>query len=161
MTYVPPRQLVEWLTACREIAAPVERVGPLVWDCVVPAEWCPPGNTRDGLHWSTAHRLRERVRDVMRRQGGELRGLTLPLPGRPVVVCVRYTPHRTDPRSNWDKFPVDMLQPQKVVVTRKGVRRSGLLGVIADDSGEHIDLRAWWERSKLGVVYVRVFHEPA
>jgi hypothetical protein len=87
--------------------------------------------------------------------------LRLPLPGRPVVTCYRFTPHRVDPRSNWDKFPVDMLTPyREVPVKGKRPRRSGLLGIITDDSGDHIDLRAEWRKSKLGVVYVRVFASP-
>jgi hypothetical protein len=41
---------------------------------------------------------------------------------------------------------------------RKGkLMQSGCLGLIVDDSGDHIDLSAWWERSRLGVVYVRVY----
>jgi hypothetical protein len=42
-------------------------------------------------------------------------------------------------------------------LTKRGPRQSGLLGLIVDDSGDHIDLRAEWVKSKLGCVYVRVF----
>jgi hypothetical protein len=51
-----------------------------------------------------------------------------------------------------------MLTPyREVPVKGKRPRRFGCLGIIADDSGDHIDLRAEWRKSKLGVVYVRVF----
>jgi hypothetical protein len=157
MTYYPPAWFEERLLECRRIAPVLTDVGALVWDCVVPAEWCPPGNTRDKMHWSKAHRMKENVRAVMRR--GEYHvwwdGV---LPGRPVVTCYRYTPHKTDPRSNWDKMPVDMLVPERIVREKSGkVRHYGLLGLIRDDSGDHIDLRAEWVKSKLGCVYVRVF----
>lgn len=165
MTYYPPLWFEERLAECRRIAPVLTDVGALVWDCVVPAEWCPPGNTRDKLHWSKAHRMKENMRSVMRRADvaqrdcDRWRGVVVPRPltGRPVVECLRYTPRRTDPRSNWDKFPVDALTPYKCIQTKDGPKTFGCLGLIRDDSGDHIDLRAEWRKSKLGCVYVRVF----
>jgi hypothetical protein len=161
MTYYPPIWFEERLTECRRIAPMLDNVGALVWDCVVPAEWCPPGNKRDGMHWSAAHKMKDNLRSVMRRGNWRANDWgcerPLPLPGKPVVTCYRYTAHRTDPRSNWDKFPVDMLRPHTMQLTKRGPRQSGLLGLIVDDSGDHIDLRAEWVKSKLGCVYVRVF----
>lgn len=162
MTYYPPAWFEERLVECRRIAPVLTDVGALVWDCVVPAEWCPPGNKRDSLNWRDVHRMKENLRAVMARKINYgppwLDPEHEPLPGRPVVTCYRYTPHRVDPRSNWDKFPVDLLTPYREVSIRgKRPRRSGLLGLIRDDSGDHIDLRAEWCKSKLGCVYVRVF----
>ena len=157
MTYYPPIWFEERLAESRKIAPVLSDVGALVWDCVVPAEWCPPGNKRDSMHWSKAHKLKQQMRQCVRWYGQLDIARPLPLPGRPVVTCYRYTPHRTDPRANWDKFPVDMLTPLRAVPTKKGVRNFGCLGIIRDDSGDHIDLRAEWVKSKLGCVYVRVF----
>ena len=74
-----------------------------------------------------------------------------------MVHVLRHTPYKTDPRSNWDKFPVDALTPYRRIETKNGPKTFGCLGLIRDDSGDHIDLRAEWVKSKLGCVYVRVF----
>ncbi|MBK9496855.1 MAG: hypothetical protein IPO08_20580 [Xanthomonadales bacterium] len=164
MTYYPPLWFEERLLECRRIAPVLDNVGALVWDCVVPAEWCPPGNKRDSLNWRDVHKMKENLRSVMTRQAQvSLRFNAHAHVGmRPVVTCYRYTPHRVDPRSNWDKFPVDLLTPyREVPIKGKRPRRSGLLGLIRDDSGDHIDLRAEWCKSKLGCVYVRVFSGAA
>lgn len=165
MTYYPPLWFEERLLECRRIAPVLTDVGALVWDCVVPAEWCPPGNKRDSLNWRDVHKMKENLRAVMRSKWMHdafnldfIGPVSIPLHDRPVVTCYRYTPHRVDPRSNWDKFPVDLLTPyREVPIKGKRPRRSGLLGIIRDDSGDHIDLRAEWSKSKLGCVYVRVF----
>lgn len=153
LVYYSPQWFAETLAACKATIPPPPDAGLPVWECVVPSEWCPPGNARDSMHWSKAHRLKKRLRAAMLRFALTRRS---PLPGRPIVHCTRLTPYRTDPRSNWDKFPVDMLRPY----TRTARGESGALGLIVDDSGDHIDLRAEWVPSKLRCVYVRVFADP-
>jgi hypothetical protein len=160
MTYYPPQWFEEMRHACHDAVLSDPWPSPyLMFSVVVPAEWCPPGNKRDSLNWQDVHRMKERLRKVMKDQ--LVTKYSSPLPGRPIVHLIRFTPRRVDPRSNWDKFPVDMLTPyREVPVKDKRPRRFGCLGIIADDSGDHIDLRAEWRKSKLGVVYVRVFASP-
>jgi hypothetical protein len=161
LTYYPPHWLEEMRHACHDAVLSDPWPSPrLAFSVVVPAELCPPGNARDSMHWSEAHRIKERLRSILRHRFiADMPGW--PLPGRPIVHLIRFTPRRVDPRSNWDKFPVDMLTPyREVPVKGKRPRRFGCLGIIADDSGDHIDLRAEWRKSKLGVVYVRVFASP-
>ena len=161
MTYYPPQWFEAMLEECRTITEVPTDAGALVWDFVVPAAWCPPGNRRDSMHWSKAHEMKKNLRAVMRNQARHLSYWDWqPLPGKPIVHLIRFASRRVDPRSNWDKFPVDMLTPQRFVPVKNGkTRHYGCLGLIEDDSGDHIDLRAEWRKSKLGVVYVRVFAE--
>lgn len=155
MTYYPPQWFEEMRQACIALTVDEPSPGPLAFLAVVPAEWCPPGNKRDSMHWRKAHQIKSNLRSVMFPRHAKW---DAPLPGRPIVHLIRFTTNQVDPRSNWDKFPVDMLTPyREVPVKGKRPRRFGLLGVIADDSGDHIDLRAEWRKSSLGVVYVRVF----
>jgi hypothetical protein len=161
MNYYPPQWFEEMREECMD--AVKDDLWPTPWkmfECVIPAELCPPGNARDSMHWRDAHRIKKRLRSILNnRYIANLPGW--PLPGRPIVHLIRFTPRRVDPRSNWDKFPVDMLTPyREVPVKGKRPRRFGCLGIIADDSGDHIDLRAEWRKSSLGVVYVRVFASP-
>lgn len=125
----------------------------------IPEIYCPPGNRRDTMHWSKAHALRNDCFQWMYEQNHfSITGA--PLPGKPAVVCVRFSSRATDARSNWDKFPVDSLRAPRTDVLKSGkVRHWRGLNWIKDDGPNDIDLHAWCEKGPKDspFVYVRVY----
>lgn len=144
--------------AARYVTRPAP-VGELVWQCVVPAELCPTVNVlHRGGHWQRAKQAKQ-VHQLMLAQHG-LRLRREPLPGRPVVHCIRFSSARPDAQTGWSKLPVDCLLTPRTTVLRNGKTRQRLgLGFVEDDSPEHIELHCWWEPGKprAGFVLVQVY----
>lgn len=73
-----------------------------------------------------------------------------PLPGRPQVMCVRFSSVEPDHESGWCKNPVDRLR----------VGKNGL-GLIVDDKPRNIELLTRWEPAppRQGCVLIEVWSE--
>ena len=116
----------------------------------LPLELCKPMNriARRGTQaagWALGA-MKEQAFHIMRRQQSPR---SAPLPGRPQVLCIRFSSSEPDKYADWQKNPVDRLR----VNAPTAKKRLGL-GFIVDDKPSCIDLQAWWElaRPKQGFV---------
>jgi hypothetical protein len=67
-----------------------------------------------------------------------------PLPGRPQVLCVRFSPAQSDPYADWAKSAVDVLcRPRGSSTARR-------LGIIVDDRPSAADVVQWCEPKPRG-----------
>ena len=115
--------------------------GELVQAFALPLEMCPTTNaTRHAPAWKLG-KLKKALYQTMWAQAGGYR--REPLPGRPQVLCVRFTSRIVDACSDWAKFPVDIL----CVRTLRARQR---LGFLVDDSPRHIELHQWSEPAPAG-----------
>jgi hypothetical protein len=110
---------------------------------------CKPQNRKRHEHPFVAVKRMKALRKTMFIQCSPWR---CPLPGRPQVLCVRFSSTEADKYADWAKEAVDVLQ---VKMARAQV---GRLGIIVDDSPAHCDLQQWWEPEKPlhGFVYIEV-----
>lgn len=122
-------------------------VGDLVQRFILPLACIPTQNsTRGKAGWAVA-KLRKEVYTIMAMQLDDwLKKRTEPLPGRPQVLCVRFSSSEPDKYNDGFKLAVDRLRPTRM---HAGKRVPGL-GLIVDDSPRHIDLHQWWEPVKRG-----------
>jgi hypothetical protein len=131
--------------------AHIERPVPLgyvVAEFVLPLELCKPFNRVGRAGTASAGRMlgamKSAAYNLMRVQlGGRLPNA--PLPGRPHVLCCRFSSAETDVDSGWSKNPVDRLR----------VGRNGL-GVIVDDKPKCTRVSTWWEPGLRGAGFVFV-----
>ena len=115
----------------------------------LPLELCQSTNrTRGAAGWAQA-RIKGRVAALMALQ---CERRSMPLPGRPQVLCVRFSVKCPDAYSNWAKAPVDVL------CAPKG-RARNRLSLIRDDSPDHVEEVQWWEPAKMneGFVVIEVW----
>jgi len=69
-----------------------------------------------------------------------------PLPGRPLVRCIRFSVVAPDRLTQWSKVPVD-----KLCAPRKRADRTITgLNFLTDDRPECADVVQWWEPAKRG-----------
>lgn len=125
-----------------------EPCGAVLARAVLPLDLCQPQNrTRHGQSWALA-KIKSQVAHALLAQIGRLRE---PLPGRPQVLCVRFSSVEPDAYSDWAKHAVDSL------CVPKG-RARNRLGWLCDDSPGAIDLHQWWEPAPAGqgFVYIRI-----
>ena len=125
-------------------------IGELVAEFVLPLELCKPFNRigRAGTAsagWALG-KLKQSAYLCMWQQAGGRRAN--PLPGRPHILCCRFSSVEPDHDSGWTKNPVDRLR----------VGKNGL-GFIVDDKPRSVKLSAWWEPAppRQGFVLVGVF----
>lgn len=128
-----------------------DRAGSLVASFVLPLDCVQPQNrTRHGQAWMLA-RIKSEVRARMNAQHAPRRE---PLPGRPRVLCCRFSSVRPDRYSDGFKFAIDMLCVAPPPLTRDGKLRkhmpTGRLGFLRDDSDAHADVVQWWEPAPPG-----------
>lgn len=142
-------------------------IGSLIAEFVVPPWLCKTGNgTRHRPGWAI-EKDKDEIWAYMATQWLTQKGRFLqslfPLPGRPQVICVRFSEKEPDPFADWAKFPVDMLTVAKMTkptkkkpITELEKRR---LGIIADDKGSNIRLHQHWEPAKRKdqLVLIRVY----
>jgi len=105
-----------------------------------------------GVNWKLA-KYKKAVWDAMRMQAAPRRE---PLPGRPQVLCVRFSIREPDKYADWAKTAVDKLCPPRM---RAGRAIPGL-NFLVDDSPKHADVsQLWWNVSKRAdeCVIVRVY----
>lgn len=113
----------------------VPPVGDLVARVVLPLDLCKPTNrTRGAQHWQHA----KTRNDVYRHLGGQLRIQEAPLPGRPMLRCIRFSCVEPDKYNDGFKVPVDAL------CVPRGRSKRGF-GFLRDDAPAYVDLHQWWE----------------
>lgn len=122
-----------------------EPVGRLVASFVLPLDVLRPQNrTRHAAGWALAKVKRE----CHMRMLGQCGPVRTPLPGRPMVLCTRFSSVEPDYDNAGFKIAVDRLLPGPMG-----------LGLIANDRPSDIDRHDWWEPAKRGMGFglVRVF----
>lgn len=125
--------------------------GERVFRFSLPLDLCPTTNaTRHGQAWEAARR-KKAVWSWLQSQwlaAGCPRG---PLPGRPQVICVRFSSREPDAHSDWAKVAVDQLCPAR------GQNNFGV-GLIVDDRPSLTEIIQWWEPGPMlgGFVVVEV-----
>ena len=130
--------------------------GELVCEFALPPELLKTENTLRHKHWTIPAGLKKKLFAKMGAQFLEQQGRIsqpLPLKGKPLVVCYRFTKDPVDDSSNWQKFAVDIL----TVPTKKAPKRR--LSIISEDDPMSIDTLVKWKPAKLseGVCWIGVF----
>lgn len=122
-------------------------VGRSVAAFVLPLGLCPTLNAFAEMPSWARKRIKNDALALMLRQHGGYRA-DAPLPGRPMVLAVRFSSREPDRDSAWTKVPLDRLTSKK-----------GGLGLISDDRPSALDARAWWEPApkNKGAVYLEVW----
>ncbi len=114
----------------------VTGVGELVRRFAVPIELCPTTNeTRHQKGWQLA-KTKKNLFAVMLSQTRMIR--SVPLPGRPMLRCIRFSSKEPDKYSDWMKMAVDRLLVGESIDDQR-------LGYLSDDSPSRVDIHAWWE----------------
>lgn len=123
------------------VERPVLR-GELVARFVLPLRLCPPTNrTRGRASWAQAQTKAEAWKMLLAQARFRVR--EEPLPGRPQVICVRFSPVESDPNSDWAKIPIDLL------CIPKGRQKHGL-GFLPGDKWSEAETRQRWEPAPRG-----------
>jgi len=143
-------------SALPRIVRPVPR-GDLVARFALPLELCRPQNRRDGAGpaWALA-KVKSQLAQLMATQWLRQRGgVETPLPGRPQVLCLRFSSVEPDGYADWAKAAIDVLTLRRSRA-RSRVHR---LGIIVDDRPSCAEVVQWWEPAKPGAggVLVQVF----
>lgn len=130
----------------------IERVAPvgdLMIRFVLPLELCPPTNrTRHGQGWQLA-KIKKRAHALMLAQAIRRMGPAIftsgcpPLPGRPLVRCIRFSAVAPDALANFAKIPVDIL-------CARTARAKARLSIIRDDKPSAAKVVEWWEPAPKG-----------
>jgi hypothetical protein len=117
----------------------------------LPLEACKPQNrTNHRAPWAY-QRDRSRVAILM---GMQARRPTAPLPGRPMVVCTRFSSVEPDAFADWAKMAVDVL-------CLPDGRAPNRLGFLVDDKPGRAEIVQRWEpaKPKYGFVLIEVFED--
>jgi len=126
---------------------------------ILPLRLCKSTNTMGhmgGRGWQLG-RHKKSVWEAMRLQAAPRRE---PLPGRPMVVCVRFSIREPDKYADWGKVPIDKLLPTRQRRTQKGLSIVHGLNYIIDDSPKHADIhQLTWLVSRRAdeVVVIRIY----
>jgi hypothetical protein len=110
----------------------VEPRGNLVERFLLPLSLVQPQNRTHGKTWMLGQ-MKSQCLSVMRAQ--LVTRAKSPLPGRPQVLCVRFSTTEPDKYNDGFKVAVDRLKD---------------FGLIEDDSPRCIDLQMWWEKAPRG-----------
>lgn len=116
----------------RDFIVRVEPEGDFVARFVLPLQLVQPQNRTHGKTWLLG-KLKSQCLLAMRAQLRERRDE--PLPGRPQVLCVRFSSRAPDKYNDGFKCAIDRLRDLKLIV---------------DDAPEMADVHQWWEATKVG-----------
>jgi hypothetical protein len=105
---------------------------------VLPLELCQPTNRTGRLAAAQPWRRARDKAAVWLAMRAQCLPWDAPLPGRPQVLCVRFTSVPTDAYSDWAKSAVDVLTARKEGSPRR-------LGIIVDDRPSAADVVQWCE----------------
>lgn len=122
--------------------------GEVIARFVLPNELCQPQNTkRDSQIW---RRQKDRV-TIQSQMLLQCRPMKEPLPGRPQVLCVRFSSVEPDKYSDWAKMAIDVL-------CSPDAKQRNRLNLIVDDAPRFADVYQWWEPApkKEGFVFIEV-----
>ncbi len=116
----------------------VTPIGTHVASFVLPLEYCPPLNKIAELAGWRRRQIKQKALAYMLGQNGFKR-CAEPLPGRPMVIAIRFSSHEPDMDSAFAKIPIDRL-----------TSKNDGLGFLRDDRPKDVDLRMWWEPAAPG-----------
>ena len=150
----------------RPIRTVVPAGSQLVVAFLLPLELCQPRNRlRKELAWQ-ASSDRKKVLDELTMQWlvqCHVMGMvSLPIPGRPIVNCIRYSIREPDSTAGWGKLAVDCMQPggeRRVTrtISSRGLKRTVSavkryhgLGLIRSDRPSDCEVSEWWEPAPQG-----------
>lgn len=112
----------------------------------LPLELCQPTNrTRGAAGWAIG-KTKARLATLM---GLQCAPRKTPIPGRPVVVCTRFSSTEPDKYSDWGKAAIDVL----CAPNERAPRR---LGLIRDDKPKDAEIVQRWEPAKPGAGMVLI-----
>lgn len=123
----------------------VELVEDVEFWWVLPLDLAPTLNRLAEMKRWQRGKLKAAALGLMRLQSVSEKHALRPLPGRPLVRCVRFSSREPDQDAAWPKVPVDRLTP-----------KAQGLGVIQDDKPAAADIRAEWRRAPPGAGLVWV-----
>jgi hypothetical protein len=151
----------------------IEPAGKLAFRACLPLDLCQPRNRlRKEQVWQAAV-ARKRVLGELGIQCftwncAHPGRLLIPLTGRPIVNCIRYSTLEPDSTAGWGKLVVDCLQQggtrkSTKTITYRGVKKKVTiskpytgLGIIRSDRPSDCDVNEWWEpapRGQVGCVF--------
>lgn len=127
-----------------------ERRGNLVQRFVLPLELAPTTNRTRHSKPGQQENMKKQILGLFRLQVGAFYALR-PLPGRPQVLCCRFSSVEPDAYSDGPKMAVDLL------CVPAGRRKQGL-GLLKDDRPKDAEVVQWWEPAppKRGFLYLEV-----
>lgn len=112
--------------------------GRLVRRFALPLELCPTTNATRHAHPGLNARIKADITTVMLQQTqGRMR--RAPLPGRPMIIGIRFSARQPDKYSDGFKMAIDRLMTGK-----------DRLGYLRDDSEDACDIHQRWERAPKG-----------
>jgi len=118
---------------------------------ILPLELCKPQNRKRAPTRGAGFLEAKTRRSILSCLTSQARPFAEPLPGRPQVLCVRFSSSEPDRYSDWAKVSVDCL----CAPTERSPNR---LGIIRDDAPRFAEIEQWWEPAPRGDgwVYVEV-----
>jgi hypothetical protein len=123
--------------------------GSLVHRFALPLRLCKPQNRKAFANgWQFAANRSE----LLKTMSVQLRGALprKPLPGRPIVQCIRFSSKAPDVGADSFKQAIDCLCPRRVRSHQGLPRLIPGLGLIADDNPDACDVRQRWEHAPSG-----------
>jgi len=116
---------------------------------VLPLELCKPQNRK---RFAASWELGETREAILQLLAIQLRHQlpAAPLPGRPVVQCIRFSSREPDAFADSFKMPIDCLCPPRTRMHKGFPRRIPGVGLIADDRPTVCDVRQRWEFTPAG-----------
>jgi hypothetical protein len=146
--------------------ARVEPVGSLVQEFILPLRLLEAQNQKRKKTPAQYDRVIKEIHATMLRQVG-FHARETPLPGRPQILCIRFSSKEPDPRADTFKQAIDRLpiyKARNVSVVRSGVRKvkpmkNRHLGFIVDDTRKLAATHDWWEPAPpgKGFGYIRIY----
>lgn len=122
----------------------VKPSGRLVNRFALPLELCEPQNRRRAAPaWAMANK-RESILQLLASQLHHQLP-ERPLPGRPIVQCIRFSARAPDAFADSFKLAIDCLCPRRIRKHKGIARLIPGVGLIADDRPEVCDVRQRWE----------------
>lgn len=131
------------------IVRPVPR-GEVVQRFVLPLALCPTTNRTRHTKPGQQARTKRLILGLLQVQA-KVQRFRKTLPGRPQVLCCRFSSTEPDAYSDWAKLAVDLL------CVPAGRRKTGL-GLLRDDRPADAEVVQWWEsaKAKEGFVWIEV-----
>jgi hypothetical protein len=126
-----------------------EPEGRLVVRLALPLELCLPQNRKKGLPKFMFAQIRA---GILQLYGAQLNHQLpiRPLPGRPVVQCIRFSSSQPDAGADSFKTAIDVLTPSRVRKANGVPHKVPGIGLIADDNPDACDARQRWEYAPPG-----------
>lgn len=127
----------------------VKPSGSLVARFALPLELCEPQNRKRGAPTWALAKTREAILGLLTMQLAP-RLPSAPLPGRPMVQCIRFSARAPDAFADSFKTAVDCLTKSRIRKHKGVPRKIAGVGLIVDDRPEVCDVLQRWEYAPSG-----------